>query len=131
MEKQGSDVVRDYYASFHQRELSRLLTAEGRLEFTLTTRLLRPHLPFHGRVLDIGGGPGRYAAWLAQQGLTVSLADLSPNLLDLAGEHLTDTGITGVNEIAQADNTPIATPTVRTAGAHQDDPLIRVAPSAG
>jgi SAM-dependent methyltransferase len=103
MENYGSDAVRDYYASFHERELNRLLTAEGRLEFTLTTRLLRPHLPVHGRILDIGGGPGRYAAWLARLGLNVSLADLSPNLLDLASEHLRDTGITGVDEIVQAD----------------------------
>lgn len=39
-----TDAVRDYYASFHDRELGRLVTAEGRLEFTLTTRLLRTHL---------------------------------------------------------------------------------------
>lgn len=75
MAQQGSDPVRDYYASFHEREMKRLLTAEGRLEFALTTRLLSPHLPVAGRVLDIGGGPGRYAAWLAGRGLTVSLAD--------------------------------------------------------
>jgi hypothetical protein len=61
------DAVRDYYASFDRRELDRLATTpEGRLEFELTTRLLRPHLPATGRALDIGGGPGRYAAWLVE-----------------------------------------------------------------
>ena len=45
------DAVQDYYASFHERELDRLLTAEGRLEFALTTRLLAPHLPASGAVL--------------------------------------------------------------------------------
>ncbi|HLL67278.1 MAG TPA: class I SAM-dependent methyltransferase [Micromonosporaceae bacterium] len=99
----GRDAVRDYYASFHERELERLLTAEGRLEFALTTRLLRPHLPAEGRILDIGGGPGRYAVWLAAQGLRVSLADLSPNLLELAYELVAETGTTGVDEIVQAD----------------------------
>jgi hypothetical protein len=44
MEERRSDPVRAYYASFHQRELERLRTAEGRLEFALTTRLLHPHL---------------------------------------------------------------------------------------
>lgn len=103
MAQQGSDPVRDYYASFHEREMNRLLTAEGRLEFALTTRLLSPRLPVAGRVLDIGGGPGRYAAWLAGRGLTVSLADLSPNLLELARAHLAETGTTGVEEIVPAD----------------------------
>jgi 2-polyprenyl-3-methyl-5-hydroxy-6-metoxy-1,4-benzoquinol methylase len=36
--------------------------------------------------LGLGGGPGRYAIWLAGQGLAVTLADLSPSLLDLACE---------------------------------------------
>jgi S-adenosylmethionine-dependent methyltransferase len=103
MAEQLTDDVRNYYASFHRRELDRLLTAEGRLEFALTTRLLRSHLPVSGRVLDIGGGPGRYAAWLARRGLEVSLADLSPNLLELAREHLADTGTRGVREVVQAD----------------------------
>jgi SAM-dependent methyltransferase len=92
------DAVRDYYAAFHRRELDRLLTPEGRLEFALTTRLLQPHLPSSGRVLDIGGGPGRYAAWLAAQGLRPTLADLSANLLDLAREHTAE-----LDEIVQAD----------------------------
>jgi SAM-dependent methyltransferase len=96
-----TDPVREYYASFHERELNRLLTAEGRLEFTLTTRLLRPHLPDGGRVLDIGGGPGRYAAWLAGEGFDVSLADLSPNLLELARRHLA--GKPNIREIVEAD----------------------------
>ncbi|MEW1960171.1 class I SAM-dependent methyltransferase [Kineococcus sp. NPDC059986] len=97
-----TDAVQDYYASYHERELARLLSAEGRLEFALTTRLLAPHLPTAGRVLDLGGGPGRYSAWLAERGLEVSLADLSPNLLDLAREHLAERGVQ-VGEVVQAD----------------------------
>lgn len=104
----GNDAVRDYYASFDRRELQRLLTAEGRLEFRLTTRLLQPHLPGDGRILDIGGGPGRYAVWLADQGLTVTLADLSPNLLDLARELIAETGASRVDEVVQADATDLS-----------------------
>jgi S-adenosylmethionine-dependent methyltransferase len=99
----GSDAVRKYYASFDRRESQRLLTAEGRLEFGLTTRLLQPHLPAKGRILDLGGGPGRYAVWLADQGLAVTLADLSPNLLVLAREHIAETGTARVDEIVEVD----------------------------
>jgi S-adenosylmethionine-dependent methyltransferase len=93
-------VTTEYYAAFGRRELDRLRTPEGRLEYALTTRLLQPHLPAAGRVLDIGGGPGRYAAWLAGLGLRVSLADLSPDMLELAREF---TAGAGLEEIVQAD----------------------------
>jgi S-adenosylmethionine-dependent methyltransferase len=99
----GNEEVTGYYASFDRRELQRLFTPEGRLEFGITTRLLQPHLPAGGRVLDIGGGPGRYALWLADQGLTVALADVSPNLLELARELVAETGTTQVEEFVQAD----------------------------
>jgi len=56
----GTEEVRNYYASFDRRELQRLLTPEGPLEFDMTTRLLQPHLPADGRILDIGGSLGRY-----------------------------------------------------------------------
>ncbi|WP_213003746.1 class I SAM-dependent methyltransferase [Winogradskya consettensis] len=88
-----TEAVRNYYGSFDRRELNRLETPEGRLEFQLTTRLLHPHLPATGRVLDIGGGPGRYAAWVDRRGLQVTPADPSPNLLDLARDHLAPGGV--------------------------------------
>ena len=100
------DAVQEYYASFHERELDRLLSAEGRLEFALTTRLMAPHLPASGAVLDLGAGPGRYSAWLAARGLDVTLADLSANLLELARRHLQQTGAEGagkVREVVRAD----------------------------
>ena len=34
-------------------------------------------LPRHGRALDVGGGSGRNAIWLARRGLDVTLADVS------------------------------------------------------
>lgn len=43
-------------------------------------QLLRPG----ARVLDVGGGQGQFALWLAQQGLTVSLCDISQAMLDEA-----------------------------------------------
>lgn len=97
--------VRAYYASFGQREWERLeQPADGAIEFALTTAKLREHLPANSRVLDIGGGPGRYAIWLAEHGHTVSLADLSPELLQIARERVADGNVgTAVNEIVEAD----------------------------
>lgn len=68
--------VLDYYES--GRELNRLNDGSlaGPLEFERTTELLVRYLPGKTlRVLDIGGGPGVYASWLAQRGHSVQLVD--------------------------------------------------------
>jgi len=80
------DAVRGYYAGFRDREWLRLESGEGAIEWAVTTDLLDRHLPDGGRVLDLGGGPGRYAEWLVERGHRVTLADLSPDLLDIARE---------------------------------------------
>lgn len=41
-------------------------------------------LPRVGRALDVAGGPGAEAAWLAARGLAVTLVDVSPVALALA-----------------------------------------------
>jgi SAM-dependent methyltransferase len=78
------DPVRQYYAAFGEMEWDRLDRDEGVIEFLVNTHFLGRHLPAGGRVLDLGGGPGRYAAWLAERGHRVVLADLSPELLEIA-----------------------------------------------
>jgi tellurite methyltransferase len=47
---------------------------------------LADYLPREGRALDIAGGAGRHSLWLAQRGLDVTLADISPVGLQLARE---------------------------------------------
>jgi SAM-dependent methyltransferase len=42
-------------------------------------------LPRTGRALDVGGGAGRHALWLARRGLEVTLADVSDVALEQAG----------------------------------------------
>jgi len=44
------------------------------------------YLPRQGKALDIAGGGGRHSLWLAQRGLQVTLADISPVGLQLARE---------------------------------------------
>lgn len=45
-----------------------------------------PHLSPESRILDVGGGNGRNAIWLARQGHEVVIADISEAGLALAGE---------------------------------------------
>lgn len=89
----NEESVRDYYAAFGENEWRRLMWPEGVIEFAITTHALDRHLPKHGRLLDIGGGPGRYSIWLAQRGYRVILADLSPNLLDIARVKIAEAGV--------------------------------------
>ncbi len=42
------------------------------------------HLPSCGEAIDVAGGQGSHAIWLAQQGLTVTLADISDVALEQA-----------------------------------------------
>jgi SAM-dependent methyltransferase len=100
-----SETVRAYYAGFGEREWSRLENPDdGAVEFTLTCHTLTRYLPPRARVLDIGGGPGRYTIWLAERGHRVVLADLSPELLAIARSKIDQAGIgASVEEVVEAD----------------------------
>ena len=50
-------------------------------------------LPRHGRALDVAGGSGRHALWLARRGLTVSLADVSEVALEQASRAAREAGL--------------------------------------
>lgn len=50
-------------------------------------------LPRRGRALDLAGGVGALAIWLAQRGLEVTLADVSEVALDLARERASGSGV--------------------------------------
>jgi len=80
--------VRRFYEISAQREWERLEhPTQGALEFAINKAWIQKFLPGPAaRVLDIGGGPGRYSIWLAAQGYRVTLADLSPDLLAIARE---------------------------------------------
>jgi ubiquinone/menaquinone biosynthesis C-methylase UbiE len=62
--------------SHYDLDLESARLAEDDLELTRSRELLRRYLPAPPcRVLDVGGGPGKYAAWLTQLGYTVHLVD--------------------------------------------------------
>ena len=78
-----SDASRDaeevaaYYARGLERD--RLASGLGALEFARTQALLERYLPAPPAVVaDVGGGPGRYAVWLAERGYRVHLIDPVP-----------------------------------------------------
>ena len=101
----NTDAVRTYYASIGEREWTRLENPhDGAIEFEVTCQVLATHLPPHARVLDIGGGPGRYTIWLAQRGHHVTLADLCPELLSIARTKINQAGTHAmVEEVIEAD----------------------------
>jgi hypothetical protein len=59
------------------KEEGRLAGGLGAVEFERTQELVLRHLPPKpAAVVDIGGGPGRYALWLASLGYDVVLRDI-------------------------------------------------------
>ena len=84
--------VEVHYDRNAEREWERL--DRHRMEFSITCRVLDEFLPSPpGRVLDVGGGPGRYTIYLTQIGYRVSLLDISQRSLDLALEKSVAAGI--------------------------------------
>lgn len=60
-------------------EVDRLSQGTGQLEFARSQEILSRYLPSPPAVIfDVGGGPGRYAYWLAGQGHVVHLIDGAP-----------------------------------------------------
>lgn len=71
----------DQVAAFYARgfERDRLAAGQGALELARTQVLLERYLPAPPAVVaDVGGGPGRYAVWLAERGFRVHLVDPIP-----------------------------------------------------
>jgi 2-polyprenyl-3-methyl-5-hydroxy-6-metoxy-1,4-benzoquinol methylase len=84
-----SDAVQRYVQSLYNTQPGHEWEREERhrTEFAVTRRALAETLPAApARVLDCGGGPGRYAIELARQGYDVTLFDLSVECLRLARE---------------------------------------------
>lgn len=100
------DKIRGYYASFD--EWGRLDAPEGAREITRALEILADQLAPGARVLDLGGGPGRYAIELARRGHRVVLADLSPELLDGARRRVAAAGLPGVESLDVVDATDLA-----------------------
>ena len=96
-----SQSVQDFYNNA-DAEWDRLESAYSHLEYLTTLHLIEKYFPPAGRVIDVGGGPGRYTIALLQRGYQVSLLDLSPDNVEAAKTRIAALGLTA-DSIAQAD----------------------------
>jgi len=93
MEEQNA-ALRAHYDRGLERD--RLSDGRGMLEFTRTTEIVLRRLPpAPAAVADIGGGPGRYALWLASLGYQVQHRDLMPLHVDQLSADAA--GLTGIH----------------------------------
>lgn len=85
--------LRNYYREYD--EWGRLVRdAYHALEYETTLCYLQKYLPPRGRILDAGGGPGRYTIALARKGYDVVLLDVVPELLERAKKEIQKARIT-------------------------------------
>lgn len=88
--------IDDYYGRRFEEAGRLSVHALGRLERERTQELLLRFLPpAPARVLDVGGGPGVHAAWLASLGYDVLLIDPVARHVDQAGRYGTFTAAQG------------------------------------
>ena len=76
-------IVREHYDVSVEHEWNRIA---DRPEFLITCRMLNRYIKPNDKILDIGGGPGRYTFEFAKRGCEVTLFDLSPGNIKFAGE---------------------------------------------
>jgi len=74
-------IVQEHYDANVLAEWNRIT---DKPEFLITCRMLDRYIKPGDKVLDIGGGPGRYSFYFAQKGCDVTLFDLSPENVKLA-----------------------------------------------
>jgi len=76
--------VEDFYDDSVDYEWNRL--NRHKIEFDITKRYLEKYINTGSKVLDIGGGPGRYSIYLTKKGNKVTLVDLSKKNVEMAKE---------------------------------------------
>ena len=83
-------VVQEFYDSQVSYEWDRIA---DKPEFLLTCRMLDRYIKPGDKVLDIGGGPGRYSFYFAEKGCDVTLVDLSSENINFASKYATEQGL--------------------------------------
>jgi SAM-dependent methyltransferase len=76
-----------------QRWNGRYQEQSGGTEPSRFLQALADRLPSTGRALDVAGGPGHDALWLARRGLDVTLVDISDVALERAAQAAREAGV--------------------------------------
>jgi len=89
--KNEIQMVKDTYNKDVVMEWERLLRHP--VEYAITCRFLDRYIKPGKKILDIGGGPGRYSIYLAEKGCDVTLLDLSDANVAFAKERVVEQGL--------------------------------------
>ena len=69
--------IQQYYDKSVETEWTRM--DKHPLEFEITKKHIEQFLKPSSKIIDIGGGPGKYAFYFSSRGHNVTLLDLAPN----------------------------------------------------
>lgn len=83
------DEIEDFYENYD--EWNRL--ERHKIEFEITKKFFDKYIPANSRILDIGGGPGRYSIYLASRGHKVTLLDLTKKHIEIAKDKAEQYGV--------------------------------------
>jgi len=88
-----ADAILNHYENI--REERRITEGLGELELVRTREIVQRFLaPPPGSILDVGGGTGVHASWLADVGYRVHVVDLTPRHVDRVRAELATRGVT-------------------------------------
>ncbi|MBO4746300.1 MAG: class I SAM-dependent methyltransferase [Alphaproteobacteria bacterium] len=106
--------VREFYNGCAEKEFLRThRDASHLLEFETTEHFYKKYLKPGMKILDAGGGPGRYTVDLAKQGYHMTLLDISDKELELArkkikelrvGKNVDSVDLGSITELPYKDN---------------------------
>lgn len=85
------DEVEKYYDEKAEDEWNRLDRHE--VEFDITKKYMNKYIEPESKILDVGGGSGRYSIFLRKKGHKVTLFDLSKGNLELAQKKAEEYGV--------------------------------------
>ncbi len=92
--KKNGVSVRDFYNNCAEKEYERTLNKpHNLLEFQTTEHFYKKYLKSGMKILDAGGGPGRYTIELARNGYHMTLLDISDKELEVARRKIKENNV--------------------------------------